>query len=189
VNVEDALAICFSNLKGYKDKDLFATAQALSYLKTLPENRSNKKVGKLVGVSGEIVREFISLLRLPEAIQDLFKQGQLKHLEQVRRLWQLARINPGLLDETAVAISQISAWDGRLVIDYILKNPGVVVSDALKVVNDSKTITEKEYHVIAILSEEEYKLLAAEAKKHKTPVDLLVTSIVQQWLESRGYHG
>lgn len=183
---EEALAICFANLKGYKDKDLIGTAKALQYLKGLPDYGSNQKVGKAVGVSGEVVREFLTLLRLPDTIQSLFEQRQLKHLEQSRRLWQLARLNPSLLEETAQGITDLNALDGRHVIDYILRNPGVSVSEAKRRVLESKTITEQEFHVIALVSEDEYRLLADEAKKRKVAVDALVSSIVRQWLKSRG---
>lgn len=184
---EEALAICFANLKGYKDKDLLSTARALQYLKDLAEYGSNEKVGQAVDVSGETVREFLTLLRLPKAIQSLFEQGQLKRLEQGRRLWQLGRTKPGLLEETAQAISDLTAWDGRHVIEYLLRNPGVSVPEAKRAVIESKTITEKEFHVIALLSEKEYALLAEEAHRRKVAVDVLVTSVVQQWLELHGY--
>ena len=183
---EEALAICYTNLKGYKDKDLILTAQALQYLKNLPEYGSNDKVGKDVGVSGEVVREFLTLLDLPETIQNLFKQRKLTKLEQSRRLWQLARIRPELLEETAKAISDMSAWDGRYLIDYILRNPDISVYESKRAIIESKTNTEHEFHIIALLLENEYRALANEAHKHKVPVDVLVTSIVRNWLKSRG---
>jgi hypothetical protein len=182
---EQALAICFANLKGAKDKDLLGTARALQYLRTLPEYDSNEKLTKAVGVSAETIREFLALLKLPEGIQSLFEQRQLKSLEQGRRLWQLARTRPDLLEETAQAISDLTAWDGRHVIDYILRNPQVSVTEAKSAIMESKTTTEQEFHVIALLSEEEYGLLADEAGKRMVAVDILVTSIVQHWLKSR----
>lgn len=183
---EEALAICFANLKGSKDKDLLGTARALQYLRSLPEYSSNEKLGKAVGVSGETIREFLTLLRLPKEIQSLFEQRQLRSLEHGRRLWQLVRNRPELLQETARAISDMTAWDGRHVVDYILRNPQVSVTEAKRAVMESKTIIEHEFHVVAILSEEEYRLLANEARKRQVAVDVLVTSIVQQWLKSRG---
>ena len=72
-----ALAVCFSNLKGSKNKDLLLTARALEYLKELPEFGSNQRVAEQVGVSGEIVRQFISLLDLPDSVQKFFQDREL----------------------------------------------------------------------------------------------------------------
>lgn len=182
---DEALAICFLNLKGYKDKDLFLTAQALQYLKSLPEYGSNRKVGEAVGVSGEVVREFLTLFKLPQSIQKLFREGQLTRLEQSRRLWQLAKRRPAILEETAKAISDLSAWDSRHLIEHILRNPSLSVSQAKKTMLESKPIKEKEYHVIALLSEEDYKLVAEEARIRNVSVSNLVTTIVQYWLRAQ----
>lgn len=180
---DQALAICFANLKGPKDKDLLATARALQYLKALPEYGSNAKVGRALGVSGEIVREFLTLLTFPEGIQVLFEDGQLK-LEHGRRLWQLGRRRPELLKQVAEAMTDMSAMDARHFVEYILKHPELSVSEARMKLVESKTVTKREFHVIALLSEEQYKLLAEKARKRKVDVDVLVTSIVRRWLES-----
>lgn len=188
MNKEEALAICFANLKGSKDKDLLGTARALQYLKSFPEYKSNQKLGEAVGVSGETVSEFLTILRLPAEIQYLFEQRRLKSLEHGRRLWQLARTKPELLQETVEAISGMTAMDGRYLIDYIVRNPGVPVSEAKRTVMESKSVTKEEFHVIALLSDKEYRLLVNEARKREIPVDVLVTLIVRQWLESL-HHG
>ena len=181
---DQALAICFANLKGPRNKDLLATAKALRYLKSLPEYGSNSKVGQAVGVSGEIVREFLTLLHLPEHVQRLFDSGQLK-LEQGRRLSQLASRKPDLVTEVAHAMTGLTAIDSRHLVEYILKHPKFSVAEAKKRVLVSKTVTEREFHVIAILSEEQYKDLVQEARRRKLSVDALVTSIVHSWLEPR----
>lgn len=182
---EQALAICFTNLKGSKDKDLLRTAEALQFLRNLPEYNSNKKVGAVVGVSGETVREFLTLLKLPEHVQNLFKERRLRELEQARRLWQLARIRPDLLEETAEAVSGMLSWDARHLVDYIIRNPNTTVAEAKERILQAKTIIVKEYHVISLLSEDEYKMLSEQARKRKLPVDVLVSNVVKDWLSSQ----
>ena len=182
---DEALVICFTNLKGSKQKDLISTAKALQYLKRFPEYSSNKKLGRGVGVSGEIVREFLTLLRLPPNIQVLFEQRKLKSLEQARRLWQLARSRPEIVEGVAEKIADVSAWDARHIIDYMIRNRNVTVEDAKKIILESKTKVEHEYHVIAILPEDKYLLLAKEAKNINKSVALLVTQIVKEWLVSQ----
>jgi hypothetical protein len=189
VDKDEALTICFLNLKGYKDKDLLRTAEALQYLKNLPEYRSNEKVGNAVGVSAEVVREFLTLFKLPEPIQELFRTRQLTRLEQSRRLWQLAKRRPTVLEETAQAISDVSAWDGRHLIEHLLRNPDISVSEAKRSVLQSKPSKETEYHVVAILSPEDYSLLAKEADNSHLSSSSLVTSIVVDWLRSRSVDG
>ena len=185
VDKDEAFAICFLNLKGYKDKDIYRTAKALQYLKNLPEYGSNEKVGEAVGVSGEVVREFLTLFKLPEPIQDLFRERKLIWLEQCRRLWQLAKTRPNVLEETANAIFDITAWDSRQVIEHIIRNPSISVLEAKKAVLESKPEKKNEYHVIALLDEEYFKLLSREAVKRNVSVSSLVTSVVQKWLESQ----
>jgi len=185
VDKDEALAICFLNLKGYKDKDIFQTAEALQFLKNLPEYGSNKKVGEAVGVSNETVREFLTFFKLPKQIQNLFSEKKLIHLEQCRRLWQLAKARPDILEETAEAISDMTAWDSRHMIEHLLKNPSLSVSEAKESILESKPKTIKEYHVIALLGEDDFELISKEAIKCNESVSTLVTTIIQQWLRSQ----
>lgn len=187
MNREEALAICFANLKGPRDKDLLKTARALSYLKSLPDFGSNEKVGKAVGVSGEIVREFLALLRLPEPIQHLLGQGRLS-LEQGRRLWQLGRQRPEILQATAEAMTNLSVIDSRHLVDHLLRHPDLSVAKATRRILDSKIVTEREFHVVAILSEGRYRELEKRSRRHKMGASELVTAIVQDWLTSDGAH-
>ena len=180
---EEALAIGFANLKGTRTKDLLVTAEALKTLKGLPRYGSNAKVGQALGVSGEIVREFLTLLDLPVQVQQMFQDRRLS-LEQGRRLWQLQRTRPDLVPQVADAMTGISVKDGRNLVDYILRHPELSVKEATRRVLDSKTVIEPEYHVIAILSEVQYRRLATAARRQKIAVDGLVTSIVEQWLDS-----
>lgn len=182
---EEAFAICFTNLKGSKDKDLLRTAQALQFLRNLPEYSSNSEVGAAVGVTGEIVREFLTLLKLPKYVQALFEERKLTKLEQARSLWQLARTRPDLLEETVEAITGMLSWDTRHLVNYILKNPDSTVNEAKEKVLSAKTQVQREYHVIAILSEDEYKKLSVQASRRKIPIDVLVTNIVKDWQSSQ----
>lgn len=185
---EEALAVCFANLKGPRDKNLLGTAKALQYLKSLPEYGSNEKVGRAVGVSGEMVREFLVLLRLPEEIQRLLDRRELT-LEQGRRLWQLGRQRPELLQQAADAMTDLTAMDGRHLVDFLLRHPEVTVPEAKQRVLESKTVVQREYHVVAVLSEARYRMLEKRARCRGLPVDELVTRIVHTWLDSETDHG
>lgn len=179
---EEALAICHLNLTGTKHKDLMLTARALSYLRSLPKYGSNKKVGEATGVSREIVREFLTLLRLPERVQVLLDRNVLG-LEHGRKLEQFNSRYPDRINEAVDAVVDMSAIDARNFIDYLLRNPQLSAQEAKKIVLESKTTIEQEYHVVAILSEEYFKQLSTVAAIQKKPVDELVTTVVIKWLD------
>ena len=178
----EALAICFRNLKGSKFKDLLMTAKALKHLKGLPEFPSNKRVGKEVGVSGEIVRQFIALLDLPTAVQTYFKQRTLG-LEHGRRLWQLQRTRPSLVEDAARAMLSMTAMEARDLVEYLVRTPSACVQDGLQVLEAAKPDVSHEYHVVAVLDEEAYKSLEYLARRRRVRVNNLVTTIVNSWLE------
>lgn len=177
-----ALATCFRNLKGSKTKELMRTARALKCLKELAEYRSNKELGEAVGVSGEIVRQFISLLDLPHSVQSLLEQGKLG-LEQGRRLRQLHRKRPSIVYEAAREMCSMSAMETRDIVEYLIRTPDASVRESLMSLDAAKTLIEEEYHIDAILDGEAYRLLATHARNKKVSVNDLVSSIVSSWLE------
>ena len=177
----EALAICFRNLKGSKSKDLLKTAQALSYLKGLPEFSSNKHVGDLVGVSGETVRQFIALLDLPSPVQAHFEKRTLG-LEHGRRLWQLQRTRPSIVEETAEAMVSMTAMEARDLVEYLIRTPAASVQDGLQALEAAKPSISHEYHVVAVLDESAYDSLESRARKQRVPVNELVSTIVNSWL-------
>lgn len=178
---DEALAIAFANLKGPRDKDYMATAEALAFLRSLPEYPSNAAVGQALGVSGEIVREFIALTRLPPSIQSMFRDRLLK-LEHGRRLAQLAGRMPNKIMEAAEAMADLSALDSRDFILYLLGQPDLSVTEAKQRVLGSRTVTEEEFHVVAVVNAAEFQSLSRRARKARKPVGDLVSSIVREWL-------
>lgn len=178
----EALAICFRNLKGSKSKDLLLTAQALQYLKGLPEFSSNQRVGEAVGVSGEIVRQFIGLLDLPRPVQCQLEQGLLG-LEHGRRLRQLHQARPELIESVAQAMTSMTAMQSRDLVEYLIRKPAESVEDGLAALDESRQIIKNEYHIDTVLDESMYRLLSAHARHRKVRVTELVSTIVSRWLE------
>lgn len=176
-----ALAVCFSNLKGSKDKDLLTTARALQYLKGLPEFGSNKRVAEQVGVSGEIVRQFISLLDLPPAVHDLIDQKKLG-LEQGRRLWELHRSRPSIVEAAAEAMASMTAMAARDLAEYLKRDSAASVDDAVQALYDTKPQITRGHLVCALTNEDEFQALKARAKSLGISVNDLVTRITRQWL-------
>jgi hypothetical protein len=176
------LAVALANLKGSKHKDLMATAEALQRLKV--ELRSNQAVGQAVGVSGEIVRQFLSLLRLPEEVRGLI-EGRHIGLEQGRQLYKIARRRPEILDEIALAMRGMTAHDARQLVVFLLQHPELSTAAAKQTVLGAKSVKRREFHVIAVLDDEAFQKLKRQAKKRRKAVDEVVTDIVQEWLSGR----
>lgn len=176
-----ALAVCFSNLKGSKAKDLLLTAHALKYLKGLPEFGSNQRVGEQVGVSGEIVRQFISLLDLPPAVHVRINRKELG-LEHGRRLWELHRIRPTIVEEAAEVMASMTAMAARNLIDYLKRVPSASVEEALEALDAAKPVITQEHLICALLNESEYNALTVYTQKHGITVNDFVTNITRQWL-------
>lgn len=185
---KEAYAIAFANLKGGKDKDIPNTARALRYFRDLTQYSSNKEVGRIFGVSGETVGEFLSYFKLPEAIQKLFEEKKLRQLEQVRRLSQLKRSHPealAVMVDVAHELSELKSHDTRYMIEYMLHHPEITAKQAREVISQSKTVIEHEYHVMVALNNIEYKILSREAQKGKVAETTLASQIIKDWLQSR----
>ena len=180
----EALAVAFANLKGSKRKDLIRTAHALDFLKKLPEFRSNQLVAEEVGVSAEIVREFLMLLELPEDVQELINTKRLG-LEHGRRLRQLGRHRPSIVTDAARAAAHMTALDARNMVDYLIKHPTATVPDAQQMIADSKPVITHEYRVEVSLAAEKFKQLAAEARRLRQSVNSLACEIVAGWLDQQ----
>jgi len=177
---DKALAVCFINVKGSKTKELIRTASAMAFLRSLRKYGTNGAVGEAVGVRGEMVRQFLTLLTLPEQVQILLDEGKLG-LEkgQLLRRLSLRRPQRAVVD-AAKAMTGISAHDSRALVDYVLRHDGVAMDDAKRAVLESKTSVRDEYHVMAELSEDEYRQLVAMAKKRRMKVNDVVTSLVRR---------
>ena len=175
----DALAIAISNLKGAKTKALIPTAQALRTLRN--QCSSNAEVGKKVGVSREIVREFLSLLELPEEVQELLTEKRLS-LEHGRKLAQLNRRQPELVPVVAKASTDLHAHEVRELVELVLREPDVPVNESLARLQASRSVHTREYHVVAILGEEEFRTLERAARRLKLAPDELTSKIVREWL-------
>jgi hypothetical protein len=176
----EALAVAFANLKGAANKDLLRTAEALNYL--METDGSQAAVADAVGVSREIVREFLSLLRLPSSVQKMISSGEINSLEKARRLAQLARHRPREVEAAAKVMAGISAHDSRALAEYLIAHRDVTPTEAERVLSESKGVVHREFHVVAVLDESEYRRLVALAEGRSVSVDDLVSAAVRDLL-------
>lgn len=182
MSVKSDLATGYANLNARRGrKDYLGTARALKRLKRLPEYSTNQKLADTFQVSREIIREFLVLLDLPPAVQRLMESGNLK-LEHGVRLRQLMRKRPDLVVDAAQAMKGLRTHQARHLVDYLLKHPELDALDAREAVLKSKSQVAKEYHVVAILSEDQYREVSARARKSGLPVSEFVSSVLVSWL-------
>jgi hypothetical protein len=184
---EEALAAALANLKGTHQKDLLRAARALAFLTR--EAGSQVAVAEMVGVSREIVREFLSLLRLPDDVQAMIASGELSTLEQGRRLAQLARYRPHEVAAAAREMTSLTAHDSRSLTDYLIAHRDVTPAEAKAKVLGSKDVVTREFHVVALLNEDEYHRLVEVARRKGQSPDELVSSIVRDVVGREGVAG
>lgn len=174
---EQALAVALANLKGMHQKDLLRTARALEFI--AQDLGSQKATAEATGVSREIVREFLSLLRLPSDVQDMLDSGELATLEQGRRLAQLARYRPREVTTAARSMIGLSAHDSRALAEYLIAHREVTPAEARSIITSSKDVVNKEFHVVAVLGEDEYRHLQRLARDRGLTADEVVSALVR----------
>lgn len=178
---EKALAILFVNLKGSKKKDYLATAKACRFLRKI--YGSFAKVAEKVGVSSEIIREFDSLVDLPEEVKEIVSKRAIR----LDTGYRISTKLQGKERQVAIAkaVADLNAFDARAIIEYAEKNPDMPASQVKSQVLGSKTVTERVHVFVLPLAEETFQALRTEATKMKTKPEELVKKIIQKWLLER----
>lgn len=180
---DQAFAIAFTWLKGPRGKPYITVARALERLRAEPEFRSINTLAQQVGVSGQIVREFLSLLSLPSSVQDMLEAQELT-LDKGKNLVRLDHKRPDLTVEVAKRLCSVPYQHARDVVDYLIRNPESSIETAFQRVAESKPKTVDEFNIIATLNREEFVLLEASARRRKISPNRLVTEIVKEWIDS-----
>jgi gas vesicle protein len=160
---KEALALVFANTKGKKKRNtnILSIATALNELKEV--YGSSNKVAEKVGLSGQMVREFLSVLDLPQNIKNLIEQRKIDSVDKIKRIKSLISSGKDIMNESVlIEVERISTEDFRDV-ERLVKHGNVGVKEALKVVSNGKrknehllilTISEKEFSILKKLAEE-----------------------------------
>lgn len=180
---DEALAICAMNLKGSRDKDLLATARALDFLSSHPERLSSQEVGKLVGISGAMVRQFTGLLRLPEAIQRMIEGKQLG-LDQAHNLGRLRSHPVELQQAAAEMLIGVTAKRARLFVTELIANPALPPGEAMERAAAKEAETEQRVRLVVMVPKERYHCLSRQARQRGARPAELASDILVSWLDS-----
>ena len=183
-SLAEADKIIWANVKGPKFKDYLGVARALSYVKRQPGYGSDRKVAERYPISREMVREFISLLQLPEEILTLYESKMLT-LEHGRKLLQVQRARPAVLHEVVEHVSHLSSHEARDLIVHLLRFPDLTGERAKEDIMQSRKGPRREFHVVTIVDQVTYDALVRHARDHHVGVSEFVGGIVKGWLAER----
>lgn len=175
---ETALSILFANTKRKKRIDnLLTIAEACEYLVNLKKYGSQQAVAKTVGLSSEMIRQFLTVLKLPKEIQELVSERKIDSVDVVK---EIAAIKDPL-KQIAVANSFVNSLskDARD-IKRLIKNVNFPIEEAKKTVLDAKP---KGLHIFVMdFDDEMYRAILTHAKTLKMKPVELVRKIVMEWL-------
>jgi hypothetical protein len=176
---ETALAIIFSNTKRKKrDLDILTIAKAFEYLVKLYGSR--KAVGEKVGLSAEMVREFLNVLKLPKEVQELVSKRVIDSIDTIKEISAIKDFSKQI--EASQAFASLTSKDVRD-IKRLIKVEDLSVNDAENVIADAKP---KGFHVFVMdFDDEIYKTLTEQACILDIKPAELVREIVISWLKQR----
>lgn len=176
---ETALSILFANTKRKKrTTDLLTIAKNCDYLVKL--YGSQKAVSEKVGLSSEMIREFLVVLKLPKQIQDLVSERKIDSIDIVREI--------SALKESPKQIIASKAFINSLTKDVrdikrLIKNTNISVQNAKKSVLDAKP---EELHIFIMdFNDEMYQAIIENAKASRVKPTELVRRIVIDWLKKQ----
>lgn len=164
-DVDLAIAILQANVKRAKKKNVTTVQMADACETLMDELKDHVKVGKLVNLSREMIREFLLIASLDKDVKKLIEKNDIK-IDAARRIAKIK--GKTKQKQTVQALSGLPSQDARALMDYILKN-NTSPEKSKKIILGSKTKKE-ETNIIAItLNKEEFSILNKEAKKHHFP--------------------
>lgn len=174
-----ALSILYANTKRKKrTQDLITIAEACDTLIKL--YGSTQAVAKAVGLGNEMIRQFHSLLKLPEPVKDLISSRQIDKIDVAYRIVSIRDEKSQIIAAKSLTDSS-SSKDARDII-RLFKSGDTSIEDASRIVKEAKP---KGLHVFVMDFDDRMyeKLLTSAKTSDKVPAQL-VKEIVEKWLES-----
>ena len=187
---EDTLrATLFVNLKGDKKKKEDWVSIANKCEEIAKKYKSHKELADELGVSPELIRALVSLLKLPAEVQQLIKEKKIlfdaaqriNTIDRKKEKWRRAKRQI----EVANAIAGLSSHEQREIIQYAKKYPNASLSNFKKRVT-APLSTENIHVAIIPLSEESFRRLQSVSVRKKISLEKLILSIIDEWKQKRG---
>ena len=175
---EETLANIFMVLKGNKRKreDWISIAKKCNYI--LQKSNSIEDAAKKLGVSYELLRGILSILKLPKEVQQLVKNGDIL-FDAAQRINRIK--DPDRQKEAARIVAGLKSHEQREIIQYAKKYPKASLSDFTKRVISPVDI--EKFHVVIIpLEDKIFQVVDEERKKQKNSLEKILVNIVEQWV-------
>lgn len=174
-----ALAIVFANIRRKKRSvDLITIAKSFEDLVNL--YGSPKAVAEKVGLSTEMIRQFLAVLKLPKEVQKIFSKRQIDSLDVAKEL--LALKEPAKQVVAAKAIADSLSKDVRDM-KRLVKDVNLPIGDAKKTVLEAKP---KGMHIFIMdFDDKMYQAILTYAKALKVEPAQLVREIITNWLKRK----
>jgi predicted transcriptional regulator len=171
-----ALAIVFGNtMRKKRREDLVTLAKAFKYLIKL--HHSQKSVADMVGLSTEMIRQFLTVLKLPAEVQKIFSNRIIDSVDIAKELAALKDPRKQIIAAKTLADSPSKDFRD---IKRIIKNTNLDVEDAKKRILETKT---KGLHVFVVdFDENTYMAIKKHAYKLKIEPAEFVRQIVVDYL-------
>jgi hypothetical protein len=182
---EEDLATLIVNLKTRRKKeDLLKIAESCKRLREL--YGSYTKVARKVGLnSGEMIREFEALLKLPKDVKRLIRTGKLQSV--VAGYW-ISKMKRSEQDKVKLALilvkQKLTAHDVRDIVSFANGVPDEPIEECVKKVLESKMV-EKQYLFSMKLEDAALQILRQNAKMLGTTPESLAKRIIQEIAEPK----
>jgi len=181
-NEEKILASLYMNLKGAKKKPN-DWVEISNNLKKLSEYYgSTQKAAEKLGVSNELVKSILRIVKLPSEVKDLIREGKILY-DAAQRLQRIP--DQGRQVEVAKAIVGLTSHQARDLIQYAKKYPRVGISEYRKRISSSEARTERINVIVLPVREETYSALRRIGKREGVSIERLVSNIITQWLSNK----
>lgn len=176
---ETALAIIFANTRRKpqnRKEDILTIAKCFDYLEGLYKSR--KAVIEKVDLSNEMIRQFLTALKLPKEIQNMIAQRKIDSVDAVRNLATIDGKDKQI--ETAKLYANLQSNDARD-INRIIKGGKISTKEAEKIINKAKP---KGVHIFVMdFDDDTYKTIIKAASSRKIKPAELIKKIVTDWFD------
>ncbi len=171
-----ALQIVFGNIRRKRRKEnLVIIAKAFECL--VKHYGSQKAVAEKVGISAEMIRQFLSVLKLPTEVQKLFIKREIDSVDAAKELAVLKGQHKQI--RMAIKIAGVTSEDTRD-IKRIFKRGTIPIDEAKRTILKAK---ERDLNVFILdFDDDTYRSIMKAARASRKDAAELVREIVIDWL-------
>jgi len=178
-----ALAIVFANTKRKKrTEDLVTIAEAFDHLVKLYGSR--RAAARKVGLSAEMVREFLKILSLSAEVKQLVRTRKIDRLDVAYKI----SILPNREEQIKAARQSVGlSTDDVRDVKRLMSSAGMSAEESKKKVLESRL---RGLHLFVMdFDDEQYKQLMSQAREERMDPAELVKQVVSRWLEKARRRG